>query len=541
MTHTGVLRRAAAVLARPAEDFFPGAVDEVGRVLAAELVYIGEFTNDGQLETVAVSRRGRLDENLTFDLKGTVAGHVQATGRPEQCNAPALARFPHDPTVATARALMALPIVGGGATIGVLVAASSQPLAVTEEAKALLQILCGRAGPELQRARNERELRKREEHIRQVQQVEAIGRLAGGIAHDFNNLLMVIIGYAEILRDRHGASTELIELTGAAHRAGGLTRQLLAYGRRQILRKEAVDLNQVVVQVKGMLAPVISPAVQVVTGLSPTLPPVDADRGQFEQVLVNLALNARDAMPHGGTLSVTTSVEHVTRAYRQMPADTYVCLTVADTGLGMDEDVKAHIFEPFYTTKGGQGSGLGLSSVYGIVKQSGGFIWCDSMPGRGTTFRIYLRPLSQERLPAPAATLPDVAQAPAGRILVVDDEVNARRWVSRVLRARGYDVVDVEDGAAALELMRTGSPRPVMVITDIVMPGVNGTRLAEEIEQQWPGTKLLFVSGFASSAAVRASSVVARVPVLQKPFTPANIADTVRALLESEPHQPRVA
>jgi signal transduction histidine kinase/ActR/RegA family two-component response regulator len=530
------------VLTRSADDFFPAAVHEVARALGADLVYIGEFTDEGQIRTVAVNRHGQPADAFTCEVESTAAGRVQATGAAERCDADVLGRYPRDPGVESvgARALVAIPIRGGTATIGVLTVASARPLEVSEETMALLQILCGRAGPELLRARSERELRKREEHIRQVQQVEAIGRLAGGIAHDFNNLLMIIIGYAEIVRDRDGSSSEVVELIAAANRAGGLTRQLLAYGRRQVLQRERVDLNQIVVQVKGMLAPVVSPGVQVATTLLPLLPEVEADRGQLEQVLVNLALNARDAMPDGGTLSVTTSVERVTRPYRQMPAATYVCLTVADSGIGMDDDVKMHIFEPFYTTKGGQGSGLGLSSVYGIVKQSGGYIWCDSTPGHGTTFRIYLRPASE----APARPKPtaagDTTVVRHGRILVVDDEVNVRRWVSRVLRARGYDVVDVEDGAAALALMRTSDPRPVMVIADIVMPGVNGTRLAEEIEQQWPETRMLFVSGFASSGSVRASSIVSRIPVLQKPFTPANITNAVRELFDGDPQQPRV-
>ena len=545
MRHSNVLHRAAAVLTRPADDFFPAAVDDVGRVLGADLVYIGEFTDDNQLSTVAVSRLGYPAGNLTFDISGTVAGHVQATGVPESCARGARERYPRDTSLESvgAHALLAIPIRDGAATIGVLIAAAIRPLEIGDDAMALLQMLCGRAGAELQRAQSERELKKREEHIRQVQQVEAIGRLAGGIAHDFNNLLMIISGYAEILRDRDGASTEVVELIAAANRAGGLTRQLLAYGRRQILHKERVDLNQIVVQVKGMLSPVISPAVQIDTTLCSSLPGVEADRGQLEQVLVNLALNARDAMPEGGTLSIATSVEDVTRAYRQMPAATYVCLTVADTGVGMSDDVKAHIFEPFYTTKGGQGSGLGLSSVYGIVKQSGGFIWCDSTPGHGTTFRLYLRPAAVASVVSIASERATTTPTPVGpgRILVVDDEINVRRWVSRVLRAQGYEVVDVEDGTAALELMKRPDGRPAVVITDIVMPGVNGTRLAEEIEQQWPDTRILFVSGFASSASVRASGIVSRIPVLQKPFTPANLAAAVGELLGADPQQPRVA
>jgi two-component system cell cycle sensor histidine kinase/response regulator CckA len=537
-----ILHRAARVLTRSGDDFFPAAVTEVAQTLNADLVFIGELVDDGNIRTVAVHRHGAAADPFTSPLHGSAIESllVEATS---VCAAEACRRFPDDPQITSlgAQSVIAVRLTDArNAFIGVLAAAMAQPLERPDEGTALLQILAGRIGAELQRARSERELRASEDHLRQIQQVEAIGRLAGGIAHDFNNLLMIMTGYAEMLRERHGASREVVELIAAAQRASTLTRQLLAYGRRQVLQMERLDLNDVVRHVCGMLTPIISNGVRVEASLDPALPAVEADRAQFEQLLLNLALNARDAMPDGGTLRLATRVEHRAQAYRQMPAGTYVCLEVSDSGSGMTDDVRAHIFEPFFTTKGTQGSGLGLSSVYGIVKQSSGFIWCDSTPEVGTTFRIHLRPMARAAEAARSGSRSGGADsglplASRTTILVVDDELTVRRWVSRILRARGYEVIDVEDGASALEMMRRADTRPDLVVTDIVMPGVNGTRLAEDIERQWPATKLLFVSGFVSSASVRAASIVSRVPVLRKPFTPEQVIAAVRSALDEPP------
>ena len=535
------LRRAAAVLTRGGDDFLPAAVTEIARMLGAGLVFIGELVPEGQVRTVAVSRNGVAAENFSYAWAGSATESLTRDAM-SACPSHAGDRYPSDPQVAAigAQSIVAVRICDAkNGAIGVLAAMLTRPLTSPDEGTALLQILAGRIGAELQRARSERELRESEAHLRQVQQIEAIGRLAGGIAHDFNNLLMIMTGYAEILRQRHGPSREVVELIEAANRATTLTRQLLAYGRRQVLRIERLDLNEVVAQVRAMLAPVFSAAVTLETSLDAELPAVDADRSQFEQLIVNLALNARDAMPDGGSLTLSTRTERLTRSYHQMPAGTYVCLDVSDTGVGMTEDVKAQIFEPFYTTKGSRGSGLGLSSVYGVVKQSNGFIWCNSTPGAGTTFTIYLRPsgavASIDATASDGERRPSAAPDVRPTILVVDDEIPVRRWVSRILRARGYDVIDAEDGAAALALMRNAPRRPHLVMTDIVMPGVNGTRLAEDIERHWPGTRLLFVSGFAGSTSVRVSTILARVPVLQKPFTPEQVISAVRDALEEPP------
>jgi signal transduction histidine kinase/ActR/RegA family two-component response regulator len=537
-----ILRRAADVLTRSGDDFFPAAVAELARILVADLVFIGEVVDSDQIRTIAVTRDGAAAENFTVPLSTSAFASLETEGT-AVCTGKVREQFPEDRVLVAvaAEAMLAVRIIdANGAFLGVLAAVMARTLAPDEDSIALMQILAGRAGAELRQARSERELRGRDDHLRRVHQVEAVGRLAGGIAHDFNNLLMIMSGYAEILRERHGPSREVVELIAAAARATTLTRQLLAYGRRQVLHVERIALNGVVRQVHDLLAPVLGPGIRLETALDAELPDVDADRRQCEQMLVNLALNARDAMPGGGTLTLSTRVEQLTRPHRQMPPGTYVCLEVADTGTGMTEDVQAHIFEPFYTTKGARGSGLGLSSVYGVVKQSSGFIWCRSEPGCGTTFSIYLKPAATAALASdlePARTSDAPAPTPARRpsVLVVDDEPSVRTWMARILRADGYEVTDTEDGRSALAMMRDAARRPGLVITDIAMPGVNGTRLAEDIERQWPATKLLFVSGFVNSAAVRAAGIVSRHAVLGKPFTPEQVLAAVRRVLNQPP------
>jgi CheY-like chemotaxis protein len=302
-----------------------------------------------------------------------------------------------------------------------------------------------------------------------------------------------------------------------------------------VLQTQRLDMNAVVTQVQTMLAPVIGVQVRLTTSLDPDLPPVDADPGQMEQVLVNLALNARDAMPDGGTLLLETRTERVDQPYYQMPPGTYVCLAVSDTGVGMSPAVQAHIFEPFYTTKGSSGTGLGLSSVYGIVKQSGGFIWCRSEPGCGTTFTIYLLPARGDAPHTAAQDGQEPAATGAERLLVVDDEPGVRALMTRLLAARGYEVHAAEDGPSALAFLTGAAAGVDLVITDIVMPDMSGIRLAEEIESHWPGTPVLFVSGYAQNATHGPRRLAARGPVLNKPFTPTQIATAVREILDSAP------
>jgi signal transduction histidine kinase/ActR/RegA family two-component response regulator len=528
-----VLRRAASVLTQTGEDFLPAVVREIADMLDAEAAFVGELTGTDRLRTVASWRNGALGESVEYPLAGSP---LERTGDRSTRSYYSCVRvhFPDDAALATldADGYIAVPLVGArDEVIGAIVAVTRRPLNNEAGAKGLLQLLAGRVTAELERARTERELRKSEHHLQQVQRVEAIGWLAGNIAHDFNNLLMIVIGYGEILQDRAGGQ-EVSELLAAARRASTLTKQLLAFGRRQVMQVQRVDINRVVSQVQTMLSRVLGPEVRLTTTLDASIPSVEVDPGQLEQVLVNLAMNARDAMPNGGSLQIESTVLDVTRPYFQMPSGRYVRLTVTDSGFGMPPDVLSQIFEPFFTTKGNRGTGLGLSSVYGIVKQSGGYIWCDSAPGQGTTFTIYLKPAAGiAETEVPYTQPQERAAGGEERVLVVDDEPAVRKLLARILRSRGYDVFETEDAHSALALMSSANKPMDLVVTDIVMPSMSGVRLAEQIRAQWPSVKILFVSGFPSTDAIPASELPYSA-LLGKPFTPDEIEAKVRELLD---------
>jgi signal transduction histidine kinase/CheY-like chemotaxis protein len=509
-------------------------VQEIAGAVGADVAFIGEFISPDRMRTVAMWREGSRGENVEYSLVGTPCERLSARSVVTYL-AGVSRQFPDDGELVSLRAegYIAMPLVGTRADVmGVMVAIARQPLTDDAHNTSLLQLVAGRVAAELERARTERELRKSEHHLLQVQRVEAIGWLAGNIAHDFNNLLTIVIGSAEILQDRSD-SQELSELLAAARRASTLTKQLLAFGRRQVMQVQRVDVNRVVAQVQAMLTRVMGPEVRLDTSLDPGLPSIEVDPGQLEQVLVNLAINARDAMPEGGTLRISTAVLDIAKAYFQMPSGRYVRLSVTDTGLGMAPDVLSQIFEPFFTTKGNKGTGLGLSSVYGIVKQSGGYIWCDSMPGQGTTFTIYLKPASGAvDAEAPATKVHERPQGGEERVLVVDDEPAVRRLLARILRARGYDVFETEDAQSALAFMSSADRQMDLVVTDVVMPKMSGVRLAEQIRERWPAVKILFVSGFPNGEGLSFNESTATIPLLGKPFTSDQIEATVRALLD---------
>jgi signal transduction histidine kinase/CheY-like chemotaxis protein len=525
------LRRAASVLTRTGEEFLPAVVREIADMLDAEVAFVGELTGTDRLKTVAWWRDGAIGENVEYPLAGTPLERIgdRLIRSHYSC---VRVHYPDDASLAAldADGYIAMPLIGTrDDVIGAMVAVTRRPLNNEAGAKSLLQLLAGRVAAELERARTERELRKSEHHLLQVQRVEAIGWLAGNIAHDFNNLLMIVIGYAEILQDRAN-SQELSELIAAARRASTLTKQLLAFGRRQVMQVQRVDINRVVSQVQAMLSRVMGPEVRLTTTLDASVPIVEVDPGQLEQVLVNLAMNARDAMADGGSLRIETAVLDVERPYFQMPAGRYVRLLVTDTGTGMPPEVLSQIFEPFFTTKGNRGTGLGLSSVYGIVKQSGGYIWCDSTPGQGTTFTIYLKPAAgAAENEAPSTATQERAAGGNERVLVVDDEPAVRRLLARILRSRGYDVFETEDAHSALAFMGSATRQMDLVVTDIVMPAMSGVRFAEQIRSQWPAVKILFVSGFPTTDALPEMSSI---PLLGKPFTPEQIEAKVRELLD---------
>ncbi len=384
------------------------------------------------------------------------------------------------------------------------------------------------------------ERKRLEEQLRQAQKMEAVGKLAGGVAHDFNNLLTAISGYAEALTDylppNSQAHDDAEEISRAAQRAAALTRQLLAYSRQQILAPQVLELPLVVDQLGGMLRRVIGEDLRLVTQHVDGDCFVRVDRGQIEQVLLNLVVNARDAMPNGGTITISTSRAEIgaTRegALLEVAPGPYVCLTVADTGTGMDEATRRRAFDPFFTTKAlGKGTGLGLSTVYGIVRQSEGSVHLESTPGSGTTVRVYL-PWVHERpgdLPADAPEKP--AAEASGVILVVEDEELVRDLVCRTLRRAGYTVLVADDGEEALRV--SGAyPGPIdLMISDVIMPRMGGRELADRIVRLRPGLRILFVSGYANEASDTPGLVGAGAEYLQKPFTPSMLVDRIREML----------
>ncbi len=384
-------------------------------------------------------------------------------------------------------------------------------------------------------------LQQRDLHLREGQRLEAIGQLAGGVAHDFNNLLTVIIGYGESLRERitpgTEEATEADELLAAAQRAANLTRQLLAFSRRQTLQPRPVNLNDVITRMQAMLARLIGEHVRLATGLAGDLGIVQADRAQLEQVILNLVLNARDAMADGGTVTIDTFNQTVqaneilaSSETRPIPEGPYVVLSVIDTGGGMSEKTREHAFEPFFSTKGIKGTGLGLSTVYGIVKQSGGFVWLQSETGRGTRVRIFLPRTTAAVSPAPVAAEPQ----PAGgteRIIVVEDEAGVRAFIETALGRHGYKVQSTDNPEVALEWIRREPGSVDLLISDVVMPRMSGVALAEAVGRIRPGLPVLFMSGYANEAA--ANSVPPTAAFLQKPFSRVYLLERIRQLLDN--------
>ncbi|HEX2045492.1 MAG TPA: PAS domain S-box protein [Gaiellaceae bacterium] len=381
------------------------------------------------------------------------------------------------------------------------------------------------------------ERRRLEEQLFRSQKLEAVGRLAGGVAHDFNNLLTGILGYADLLymglAEDDPRRADAAEVKRAAERAATLTRQLLAFSRRQVLKPRVIDLNRVVEDMERMLRRLIGEDVELVTAVDPALGRVEADPGQIEQVIANLVVNARDAMPEGGRLVLETENVEVDGTFTagrvEMPPGAYVVLAVTDTGVGMDAETQAHAFEPFFTTKEvGKGTGLGLATVYGIVKQSGGYIWVYSEQGEGTTFRIYL-----PRVEKPGDELAADGQAAAGEgsetVLVVEDEGVVRQLIARDLAGRGYTVLTAATGLEALAVA-DGHAGPIeVVVTDVVMPGMGGLELMRRLAEARPDTKVVYMSGYAERAV---ADELAPCPLLQKPFNASALAAKIREVLD---------
>jgi PAS domain S-box-containing protein len=383
------------------------------------------------------------------------------------------------------------------------------------------------------------ERRVLEDQFRQAQKMEAVGRLAGGVAHDFNNLLMVISGYTEVILAKLEVDHPLYEkgraIQQAADRATTLTRQLLAFSRKQLLELKVVDVNAIVQDMERLLSPLIGENIELITNLSAEAGHTRADAGQLEQVLMNLVVNAKDAMPEGGKVTIRTQNIAVDESHRWVQTfirpGQYVMLSVSDTGMGMDKETQSRIFEPFFTTKEkGKGTGLGLSTVYGIVKQSGGYVMVQSEKGHGTTFNIYLTRVEA----AAGQSVAPVARAAEGgseTVLLVEDEDSVRQLVRDTLAAKGYHVVEADNGQAGLDAAAKMDGTIDLVITDVVMPGMSGRELAEQLLKIRPETKVLYLSGYTEDAIVSEGTIESGTAFLQKPFTLQNLSRKVREVL----------
>jgi two-component system cell cycle sensor histidine kinase/response regulator CckA len=439
---------------------------------------------------------------------------------------------------------LGVPLMQGERTIGVLAVQSYTPgVRYEERDKEILHFVSIQVATAIERKRSEEALRTSEQQLRQAQKMEAVGRLAGGIAHDFNNLLTAIFGYSDLLgQDLPPASPaheDLKEIRNAATRAAGLTGQLLAFSRQQVLQPVVLNINDVMENIEKMLRRLLGEDIALETHLAPDLGNAKADPGQLEQVIMNLVVNARDAMPTGGKLTVETSNVVLSAdyagAHRPVEPGEYVMVAISDSGIGMDETVKARLFEPFFTTKEvGTGTGLGLATVYGIVKQSGGYIWAYSEPGHGATFKFYL---PRVRAPVAETKKAEPTGATLGgteTILLAEDDEPLRRLARELLVKLGYHVLEAADPPAALALARTYPGEIHIVVSDVVMPGQSGLQLARQVAADRPLVKVLFMSGYTDEAIVRHGLLDPGSNFLQKPFTPAVLARKVREVLDAK-------
>ncbi len=482
----------------------------------------------------------------------SLAGLVATTGRPlllrDPANHPSLL-----PDHAEAmrrrgyRGLLSVPAKLGDRVVGVLTFLTTREQGFSSEDMAIATAFASHAAIALENSRLLHEARRAYDELtqtqgqlEQAQKMDAIGRLAGGVAHDFNNLLTVILGRSDILlkplkpEDPTRRGIELIQRT--AGRAADLTRQLLAFSRKQVLEPVVLDLNVVTAEMKDMLSRLIGEDIALLTTPTPELGRVKADRGQIEQVVMNLAVNARDAMPQGGHLIVETAnvdldTEYIRRHVGARPGP-HVMLAVSDSGLGIPREIQPHIFEPFFTTKEqGKGTGLGLATVYGIVKQSGGYIEVDSAPERGTTFRIYL-PRIDAVAPAPdRAGRPGAPLGGTETILLVEDEEGVRELARDILRASGYTVLEARNGPEALLLCERHQGPLDLLLTDVVMPRMSGRELAERLASLRPDLNVLYMSGYTDDAVIRHGVLGAGTAFLQKPVTPTALIQCVRDTL----------
>ena len=490
----------------------------------------------------------------TFEAIGDGVSVVDASGRIQQCNA-AFESIVGLPGLRGRLLPELMPMVIAVPQPPFIVGADGQALAGTELAfdgkrlrfscrpmpepdGSVRQAVCVMTDVTKQRAAEVR--------LQQAQRLEAAGQLAGGIAHEINNMMTVVLGLSEFmvrsgeLSDPH--QHDMAEITKAANRAAEMARQLLAFTRRQVLHPTLLDLNATLAAMGRLMRQLMGANREVALHLSPAAGMIFADQGQLEQVILNLALNARDAMPRGGRFSITTSLERLGSEFAaqhpgiEIRQGEYARITVADTGSGMDVETLQRAFEPFYTTKPvGEGSGLGLATVYGIVKQSNGYVWGESVPGGGTKFHVYLPQVTGRVGGAPGGAAGAPLRQGSATILVVDDEPMIRALTRRALERYGYHVLEAEDGDAALELIRSEAGHEVnAAVIDVVMPRMDGRELGERLRRERPDLGILYISGHTGDELARRLLLDASVPFLQKPFPPDELVERVQGILEAQ-------
>ena len=539
-----------AVIAETLEDFLAVVRTQLGKLLDTTNFYVALYDSEKDLYSFPVFA----DQHDSFGstrrpLPKSMTDYVRRTGTPILADAPVfdeLIKTGQVELVGTpSRQWMGVPLRTSRGVIGVIATQSySETIVYTSRDLYLLTLVSGSLAMVIERKRALDALIESEQLLRQAQKMEAIGRLAGGVAHDFNNLLTSILGHSELtlykLHEDDPLREGIEQVMKAADRAAGLTRQLLAFSRKQILQPHVLDLNVIVADMEKMLHRLIGEDVDLATKLASGLGSIKADPGQIEQVVMNLAVNARDAMPEGGRLLIETANVELDEVYVWQHGDMvpgkYVMLAVSDTGSGIDDETLSHIFEPFFTTKEhGKGTGLGLSTVYGIVKQSGGYIWVYSEVGRGTVFKIYLPQVEE---------IPETREAPecakplqgAETLLLVEDEEGVRELVRKILEGRGYTVVSSRLPLEALQLADM-QPKPIdLLITDVIMPQLNGDEIARRITAKYPGMKVLFISGYSGDSIGNRSELEPGTAFLEKPFTADALAREVRQLLDMPVH-----
>jgi two-component system cell cycle sensor histidine kinase/response regulator CckA len=514
------------------------------------ILQLEDNPTDAELICETLSGAGLVFEALCLEQRDEFVAAIQRGGWDLILADYSLPRFDGQSALSIARETCPeVPFIFVSGSIGEEVAIESLKKGARDY---VLKTHLARLVPSVRRAmeevRQQADQKRLEDHLRQSQKMEAIGQLAGGIAHDFNNLLTAILGYSQILLDRLSEDDptrfEISEIEAAAKRAARLTRQLLALSRKQVLQPEVLELNAMVGKLQNMLRRLIREDIALSTHLCPELGRIKADPGQLEQIIVNLVVNARDAMPTGGNLTIGTANVDLDQLYADAHPEVrpgrYVALTVSDSGMGMDTATQVRIFEPFFTTKEeGKGTGLGLSTVFGIVKQSNGHITVDSQPGKGTTIKVYL-PITNERLEI-AETQSAVLESriASETVLLVEDEAPVRRLVSRILQACGYRVVEAQDGEEAWRQYQHRNGPIHLMLTDVVMPVTSGPDLARGITALDPQIKVLYMSGYTDSAIMRNGVLDPGVAYIQKPFTPGDLARKVREVLDA-PSKPGI-